>query len=348
MAGKTRKKGVAVRAFIVRNVEGQPRGLISKVMGEFAISRQAVHKHLRYLVDGRVLARLGPPGRYQLCTLSDSKKVLAIADTLQEDIVWRTEVRGMVGDLPENVLDIWRYGFTEMLNNVIEHSGSESVFVQVKRTTLSTKMTLWDKGVGIFKKIGAHFDVIDERHLVVELAKGKVTTQPRTHSGDGIFCTARMFDVFSILSGGIFLTHTSADDGDDWVLETQPDRAGTLITMTLKNDTPRRIKDIYEKLSSRNASGLSTTVVPAHLAQDGTEKLVSRSEARRLLSGIDRFKRVLFDFGGVESIGEAFADEVFRVYAKEHPGVEIVEIRASKEVQNMIDRAKDGLNRLRA
>jgi len=334
---KTRKRGEAVRAFIIRNVDDQARGLISKVMGKFAISRQAVHKHLRRLVDEKMILKGPPPGQYQLSTLSDSKKILSVAANSEEDVVWRTDVRGMLGELPENALDLWRCGFTEMFNNVVEHSGSESVFIQVKRTAFSTKMTLWDRGVGIFSKIGAHFNFIDERHAVVELAKGKLTTEPQTHSGEGIFFTTRMFDAFSILSGGIFLSHVSSDDGDDWSLETQQDRSGTLITMTLKNDTSRHIKEIYENFSSDTASGFSTTVVFAHLAHHGSEKLLSRSEAKRLLKRIDRFKVAFFDFKGVEFIGEAFADEIFRIFPMEHPGVDIREIRANKEVRDMID-----------
>ncbi len=337
---RSRKRGEAVRAFIIRNVEDQAGGLVSRVMGEFAISRQAVHKHLRYLVDGKILFQGTPPGRYQLCTLGDSKKILSVAGNREEDIVWRTEVREMLGDLPENALDLWRCGFTEMFNNVVDHSGTESAFIQVKKTAFSTKMTIWDRGVGIFRKIGVHFNFIDERHAVVELVKGRLTTDRAGHSGEGIFFSSRMFDAFSILSGGILLAHTTSDDGDDWSLATQEDRSGTLITMILKNDTSRLIKEIYQNFSSDGTSGLSTTVVPAHLAQYGTEKLVSRSEAKRLLTRLARFKTALIDFGSIDSIGEAFADEVFRIFPAAHPGVEIREIRANKEVRSMIEEVR--------
>jgi len=337
---RSRKRGEAVRASIIRNVEDQAGRLVSKVMGEFEISRQAVHKHLRHLVDGKILLRGTSPGRYQLCTLGDSKKILSVAGSPEEDIVWRTEVREMVGDLPENALDLWRYGFTEMFNNVVEHSGAETAFIQVKKTAFSTKMTIWDRGVGIFKKIGSDFTFIDERHAVVELVKGRLTTDRVAHSGEGIFFTTRMFDTFSILSGGILLAHTTSEDGDDWTLATQEDRSGTLITMTLKNDTSRLITDIYRRFSSDGTSGLSTTVVPAHLAQYGTEKLVSRSEAKRLLTGLTRFKTALIDFGGIDSIGEAFADEVFRIFPAAHPDVEIREIRGNKEVRSMIEEVR--------
>jgi len=38
----------------------------------------------------------------------------------------------------------------------------------------------------------------------------------------------------------------------------------------------------------------------------------------------------------VEGIGQAFADEVSRVFTKQHPNLEIVPLRANKNVQQMI------------
>ena len=338
LRGKTKKSGEAVRAFIMRNVEGQSGSLVARTTGQFGISRQAVHKHLRLLVDARVLSRTGPGG-YQLCTLEDHKKILSVSDGIPEDIVWRTEIRDMLGALPEKALDIWRCGFTEMFSNVVAHSGSESAFVQVKKTAISSKMTMWDRGVGILNKIRSHMSLLDDRHAVVELTKGKLTTSPAAHPGQGIFFTARMFDSFSILSKGVLLSHSSSS-GDDWTVETQQEGSGTLVTMTLRNATTRRIKDIYDNFSSENGSGFSTTVVPAHLAQQGSEKLVSRSEGKRLLERIDQFKVALIDFDRVESIGQAFADEIFRVYPSEHPEVDIRPIRTNKEVQSIIEGVK--------
>ncbi|OPY03147.1 MAG: hypothetical protein A4E61_01180 [Syntrophorhabdus sp. PtaB.Bin184] len=335
MAGRTRKRGETVRGFILKNVERRSGDTVSRATTQFGISRQAVHKHLKFLVEANLIARTSL-ARYELCTLEEHKKILPVTDMTPEDIVWRREVRDMLGPLPENALDIWQYGFTEIFSNVAAHSGSESAFVQVKRTAVSTKMTIWDRGVGIFDKVLSHMDLIDERHAILELTKGKLTTDPAAHPGHGIFFTARMFDAFSILSKGILLTHTSGD-GDDWTVETQQEGPGTLVTMTLKNDTSRQIRDIYEKFSSQTSPGFSTTVVSAHLAHHGTEKLVSRSEAKRLLARIDQFRVALIDFDRVESIGQAFADEIFRVYPSEHPEVEIREVRTNKEVQEMID-----------
>jgi hypothetical protein len=76
------------------------------------------------------------------------------------------------------------------------------------------------------------------------------------------------------------------------------------------------------------------------LAEYGDDKLISRSQAKRLLSRLEVFKSILLDFKGVVTIGQAFADQVFRVFAEEHPEIELYSINGNSEVKRMIIRAK--------
>ncbi len=46
------------------------------------------------------------------------------------------------------------------------------------------------------------------------------------------------------------------------------------------------------------------------------------------------------DFKNIKGIGQGFADEVFRVFALEHPEVGIIPVNACPAVLFMIDRAK--------
>jgi hypothetical protein len=48
----------------------------------------------------------------------------------------------------------------------------------------------------------------------------------------------------------------------------------------------------------------------------------------------------LFDFSDVPTIGQAFADEIFRAFATSHPKIEFFPIHANSEVKRMIDRAR--------
>ena len=75
------------------------------------------------------------------------------------------------------------------------------------------------------------------------------------------------------------------------------------------------------------------------MAQFGDEQLVSRSQARRLIARFDRFKSVILDFTEVLEIGQAFADEIFRVYATAHPDVELIPQNMTEQVERMWLRA---------
>ena len=110
--------------------------------------------------------------------------------------------------------------------------------------------------------------------------------------------------------------------------------------MKLSNHSARTDKQVFDQYSSGEDYGFTKTVVPVRLAQYGEDKLISRSQARRLLARIDRFRSVLFDFKAVETIGQAFADEIFRVFAQGHPEIEIIAINATVQVQQMINAAR--------
>ena len=88
-----------------------------------------------------------------------------------------------------------------MFNNAIDHSGGTEI-VFVTKTAAQTTITIKDNGIGIFKKIQAAMNLLDERHAILELAKGKLTTDPKRHTGEGIFFTSRLVDSFDIVSGG--------------------------------------------------------------------------------------------------------------------------------------------------
>ena len=49
---------------------------------------------------------------------------------------------------------------------------------------------------------------------------------------------------------------------------------------------------------------------------------------------------MVLDFSEVTGIGQAFADEIFRVFANAHPEVELLPMNAVPGVQQMIRRAE--------
>lgn len=257
---------------------------------------------------------------------------------LDENVIWRRSIAPLLSDLPGSAMDIWAYGVQEMLNNAIDHSSGAKIIVTITRNAAGMEMTIADDGYGVFRKIRESMDLDDERHAIFELSKGKLTTAPDRHTGEGIFFTSRMFDSFAIHSGTACFSHDGVD-GDFRISENERPVAGTSVHMTLANSAKRIAKEIFDQYANEDYA-FSKTAVPVNLARYDDDALLSRSQARRVLARLDRFSTVLLNFEHVEHVGQAFADEVFRVFANAHPQIEIVPIRANTRVMEMISRAR--------
>ena len=340
---RVRARGEEIRRYILENVSNNPSGISRLTTDKFGTSRQAVNAHLRRLVDEGALREKGntKARSYSLAPLVEWDHTFLIAGGPPEDVAWRTDVEPVFGRLPENVRDIWSYGFSEMYNNARDHSDGTTISVWITKTAVTTQMIVRDNGIGIFRKIQERLGLLDQRHALFELTKGKLTTDPDNHSGEGIFFTSRMFDKFNILSDEVFFSHDFGDS-EDWLLLRDKPMNGTTVLMQLNNHTARTVKRVFDKYSGDPDEGyaFNKTVVPVQLAQYGNDKLISRSQAKRVLARVDLFQTVILDFEKVPTIGQAFADQAFRVFAREHPNIRLVPINANSEVKRMILRAQ--------
>ena len=337
-----------IRRLILETAEVSGEDLAAQIAKKFQVSRQAVNKHIAKLVDEGLLHATGKTrGRkYTPKAVEKASFDIPLVPKPQEDIVWREKIAPLLVGYSENVIGIWHYGFTEMLNNAIDHSGGKSVSVVLREGALSHLMSISDDGEGIFNKIARELNLYDNRQALLELSKGKLTTDPANHSGEGIFFTSRMFDGFDILAGGLFFTHQQRDK-DDWLIEAQPGGAGTTVYLKLAKDATRDMTAVFTEYANTETNGgfrFDKTVVPVRLAKHEGEALVSRSQAKRLVARFENFKTVLLDFTDVKAIGQGFADEIFRVFANAHPEVEILPIRAGEDVMRMIFRVRENTN----
>jgi len=175
----------------------------------------------------------------------------------------------------------------------------------------------------------------------LELSKGKLTTDPDNHSGEGIFFTSRCFEQFSIISGGVHFNHHERINDEHWIFESEHTGSGTTVFMEMDWDCNRKIDDVFQEYAAEEHDyAFNKTVVPVDLVRVGKENLVSRSQAKRLLARIDQFHTVVLDFKGVDKIGQGFADEVFRVFKNKHPEVIINLINVRQGVRRMIRRIR--------
>jgi len=337
-----RKRTPGIREFILQNITKDQQDTVSRSAKKFGVTRQTVLRHIRRLADQKaiVVKGAGRKRSYELAPIAGVERQFPLTKDLKEDFLWRNYIRPHLQGVAQNVVGICQHGFTEITNNAIEHSQGTTLKITLAYTPISIRMQIHDNGVGIFKKIQSELHLEDPLHVMLELAKGKLTTDPNQHTGEGIFFTSRMFDDFFITSGNLFFAHR---DNRDWLLEdTATPVEGTSVLLEISPQSRRTTKEVFDLFASdQDDLSFSRTHVPVTLARYGDENLISRSQARRLLSRFERFKEVILDFRGVESIGQAFADEIFRVFANEHPDVSMTYVSANDQVEKMILRARN-------
>ena len=337
---KKSEKTSEIRSFILSQIEKHPSDITNIAADNFRISKQAIRKHLQSLANDGLIVFSGTTRdrQYKLSLIDELLINIPLNATISEDVIWRESIRPKLQGIKSNVVSICQYGFTEMVNNVIDHSEGKNLLLNLRHTAAFIEIVISDDGIGIFNKISKVLGLEDKIHVILELAKGKLTTDPQRHTGEGIFFTTRSVDNFLIISGNLMFAHTEADN--DWLLEEQENlHEGTYIRLKISPESNRNLQDVFDKYAGGENYGFSKTHIPVTLARYGDENLVSRSQAKRLLSRFERFKEIVLDFSGVEIVGQAFADELFRVFQIDHPLIHINYINANNQVEKMILRA---------
>lgn len=341
------KRTNEIKDFILNNVLSHPKNISPVAAEHFGTTRQAISRHIRALIREGFLTFTGntKAREYKIKNILEESFCIDVNPDLKEDVVWRNKIYPFVKDLKKNVLDICQFGFSEILNNVIDHSGSISVFITVTRTPINIRFTISDAGIGIFNKIQNDFKLDDPRHALLELSKGNLTSAPKRHSGQGIFLTSRMFNYFSIMSGSLYFN--IKDDTDGWLIEAdegEKNQEGTYVILTINYNSPKLVQEVIDRHGDDDSLAITKTHVPIKLVKYKGEQLVSRSQAKRLLVRFNRFREVMLDFKGIESIGPAFADEIFRVYKQDHPNVSIRYVYANPNIVKTIERIRSSIS----
>lgn len=274
---------------------------------------------------------------------ADIRKVtfkLKNMDLSEERIFNRVEREtGIFYDIAEHVHELVQYSFTEMLNNAIDHSRSEKIIVECHRTETAIVFTVRDFGIGIFNNVREKRKLPSTLDAIQLLLKGKVTTDPAHHSGQGVFFTSHAADNFVIDSGNKKLVFNNLLP--DIFITDRNILQGTKIIFVISVHSQKRLIDIFKNFSSEidGMSEFSKSHVHIKLFEFG-KNLVSRSEAKRVAINLEHFNDVDLDFQGVKNVGQAFADELFRVWHNRHPHVKLHVINANENTAFMMKRAQ--------
>jgi anti-sigma regulatory factor (Ser/Thr protein kinase) len=238
-----------------------------------------------------------------------------------EEVIRRMQLNNQ---LNKNCLTIFDYAFTEMLNNAIDHSYSKKVWVNVKIDHANITFIIKDLGIGAIESIKRGFEISDDFLALEHLFKGRQTTAREAHSGQGIFFTSKVVDTYKIATSNMefIIDNIKTDE----FLRDIRQRKGTTVTCIVKINTRRKIKDVFDKYTNDDYE-FNQNIVKINLSKH--KRLMSRSEAKRLLLGLDDY-----------SVLQGFCDEIFRVYATRNPGKVLSYHGASDVVRYMIERSR--------
>jgi anti-sigma regulatory factor (Ser/Thr protein kinase) len=327
-----------IRRFILERLEDHPEGISRQVQDRFGITRQSCHAHLRSLEEegliegqGRTRARAWRPK-----ILQQQRFNLPMTMEPAEDEVWRSLVAPRLGPLPAPLLEICQFGLGELVANAFTHAAATGILLGIQRSGARLRFIVRDDGVGIFTKLRRVLELSDERHVLLELAKGRLSSDPERRAGQGLFFTARAFDGFAMEADGLRFVHHRSEES--WYLEEGVDtRPGTRVLLELDLFGERHLEETFARFRAPNGFGFTRTRVPLTLARYRDEGLMSRSQARRVAARLELFEEVWLDFRDVPTLGPAFAEELFRVWAAEHPEVKLHWVEANEAVARQIE-----------
>ena len=339
---ETEPRSEKIREFIVQSVPEHPKDIVTVTAQKFNVTRTTVHRHLGRLLRDHKIVQSGRTraASYHLSNSLDKVLHFDIAHGLKEDQVWKDHFAEPLSLFSESVFDICCYAFGEIFNNAIDHSEGSRITVTSKMEGKYLRLQILDNGIGIFRKIQSHLSLDTERESILHLSKGKLTTDPERHSGEGIFFTSRVVDFFLMRSFDLIFQR----ENDDWTIDSSNEiYKGTLVAFTLNLHGIRTLGNIFRQYSTfehkTETPRFDKTHILVELSKMEEDKFISRSQAKRILFSLEKFNAICFNFKGVKTVGQGFADEVFRVFQNQHPNIKIEYINANDNVKFMIERS---------
>ncbi|MDX2085053.1 MAG: DUF4325 domain-containing protein [Candidatus Melainabacteria bacterium] len=315
------------------------RNLTYTLSQESGLSRQQINNYLkRWIEEGR-LERQGTSRkpRYILKEIQESYEI-DLTLYRDESSIFSITVKDSLKALPANIYNILQFAFTEMVNNVIDHSGGTLLRIGLTITATRIQLYIADNGEGIFHRIQRLLGLSSPQQAILKLSPGKFTTDPTRHTGQGIFYTSRMCDLFFICSRSLIFTHHNSNSNDRLSETNIKQEQGTIVWMELSRSSTLTSKEIFDRYADEKDYSFSKTEFSMRLAlQEG--ELISRSQARQIGAQLVGFRQAILNFKNVDWIGQAFADELFRVFQNEHPSLRLIPLFTNESVSQMIERA---------
>lgn len=309
---------------------------------KLGVSRQALNLHVRELISSGNIIKTGTTRATKYYLAESGPKAEKYNKTvklenLDEGAVYHeiATILNLGSVLSSDQESIVHYGFTEMLNNAIDHSKADKCEISVSLDAANIEFEIRDRGIGVFHSIASRLSLQDEHAAMIELIKGKTTTMPEAHSGEGIFFSSQAADKFTLRSHNIQLLW---DKFKDDVFVSQPRFSkGTSVHFLLNRSSRTKLETVFARFAPEEFDyEFSKTKIMVKLLKP---EYISRSEAKRLIVNLEKFRVVELNFKHVSQLGQGFADEVFRVFASRNPNTALQVTNANLSIQAMINHA---------
>lgn len=339
-----KEKREIIKRYLLEKIRVDDDHFIEKTAENFSISITTVKRYLKECSNQQIL--LEDTAKKTGYTLKTAIQKFSYKTSvfLNEDKIYFEDIHPLLQNISREASTIWGYTFMEMMNNAIEHSLSENICCYVVRDYLYTEISIADDGIGIFKNVQNYLKQhlngdVTYQDVLTELYKGKLTSNPQNHSGEGIFFSSKMLNQFAIWSDNTFFTQNCYNKAffvQSHLISyyNQLKTLGTLVIMKLENQTPRKIQEVFNMYAPIDEGFIKTSIPLKEVCPYGEP--IARSQARRILYRLEEFKQVEFDFSDIEFMGQGFADEIFRVFQNEHPDIELIPLHASPSILGMI------------
>lgn len=347
----TEKKRTEIKNYILRKIALDDAEMISKTVDNFGISLTSAKRYLQETIEnGSVKKAEERSCGYRLLEQVFSYTVSLTERKAAEDDLYDSFIAVHLEHCNKHAIRIWQYTCAEILNNAIEHAQGNELSIEVRVNALYTTIAVADNGIGTFRTLlsymKAHgWENPEIEEALVELYKGKITSKEESHSGEGIFFSAKMLDEFTLWSDSCIYKsgagrHSESIQSHLLSYASRIEKIGTMVLMSLENETERDITEVFNMYADID-EGFIRTKIPVKEACINGEP-VARSQARRICNRLEEFKEVLLDFQDVEFMGQGFADEIFRVYAVAHPEVILHPVNMLPVVERMIRHVSRG------
>lgn len=333
----SREKREQAKLYLLEQIDARDSDYIAKTASNFGLTVQSVYRYVRELAEDGIIEKAGKDWRLH----RESSQVHISTADLQnygDSYSYDQFYEQFLASLPDNAVGIWSFGLSEMTNNVIDHSQSSEVLFIMMSDYLNTYAIIADDGIGLFQKIKEHFHLASLDEAVAALFPGKLTTDAQNHSGEGIFFTSRLMDQFAAVSNGKVFTHNNFEEAvqnldDNIEFISWRSWQGTIIEMSLSNTTRKNASDIFNEYADVDGGFTRTTLPLRHIFPRNP---VSRSQAKRLSQRFTDFEEVTLDFQDIEWIGQGFAHELYVVWQKKHPEIQLKTVNANEAVTKMV------------